>query len=125
MASSRKLRKLLAQKLKRLNGIVTITFTGGTITMETKFKDFLNEQMQDPEFRKEYEALEIEDAIIQAFINARKFSGLTQKQLSEKTGITQPDINKLENGNANPSIRTLKRLANAMGMKLKVEFLPA
>ena len=77
--------------------------------METKFKDFLNEQMQDTEFRKEYEALEFKNAIIQAFINARKFSGLTQKQLSKKTGITQPDISKLENGNANPSIRTLKR----------------
>lgn len=93
--------------------------------METTFNDFLNEQMKDPEFRKEYEALEIEDAIIQAFIDARKISGLTQKQLSEKSGITQPDISKLENGNSNPSIRTLKRLANAMGMKLKLEFLPA
>ena len=92
--------------------------------METKFKDFLHEQMNDPEFRREYETLEIEEAIIQAFINARKFSGLTQKQLSVKNGITQPDISKLENGNANPSIRTLKRLATAMDMKLKVEFLP-
>ena len=93
--------------------------------METTFNDFLNEQMKDNEFRKEYEALEIEDTIIQAFINARKISGLTQKQLSEKSGITQPDISKLENGNANPSIRTLKRLANAMGMRLKLEFLQA
>ncbi|MBR0316630.1 MAG: helix-turn-helix transcriptional regulator [Synergistaceae bacterium] len=74
---------------------------------------------------RKYETLEIEDTIIQAFIKARKFSGLTQKQLSEKTGITQPDISKLENGNANPSLRTLKRLANAMGMKLKIEFLHA
>lgn len=93
--------------------------------MATKFKDFLKEQMKNPNFRKEYEALELEDTIIQAFIDARKFSGLTQKQLSEKTGITQPDISKLERGNANPSIRTLKRLANGMGMKLKLEFLPA
>ena len=74
---------------------------------------------------KKYETLEIEDTIIQTLIDARKSSGLTQKQLSEKTGITQPDISKLENGNANPSIHTLKRLANAMGMKLKVEFIPA
>lgn len=81
--------------------------------------------MNDTEFRREYEALEIEDTITQAFIGARKSSGLTQKQLSEKTGITQPDISKLENGNANPSIRTLKRLANAMNMKLKIEFIPA
>lgn len=74
---------------------------------------------------RKYKAIEIEDTIIKGFIKARKFSRLTQKQLSEKTGITQPDISKLENGNANPSIRTLKRLANAMGMKLKVEFIPA
>ena len=93
--------------------------------METKFKDFLSEQMNDADFRREYEALEIEETIIQAFINARKLSGMTQKQLSEKTGIAQPDIIKLENGNANPSIRTLKRLADGMGMKLKLEFLPA
>ena len=63
--------------------------------METKFRDFINEQMNDPDFKREYEAFEIEDAIIQAFINARKFSGLTQKQLSEKAGITQPDISNL------------------------------
>ena len=93
--------------------------------MKAKFKHFLKEQIYDTDFKKEYEAPEIEDTIIQAFIKARQSSGLTQKQISEKTGITQPDISKLENGNANPSIRTLKRLADAMGMKLKIEFLPA
>lgn len=90
----------------------------------TKFNDFLAEQLKYPEFRKEYEALQPEHAIIQAMINARKASGLTQKELSERTGIAQGDISKLENGNANPSIRTLQRLATAMGMVIKVEFLP-
>ena len=93
--------------------------------MKNKLKKLFKEQINNPNFRKEDEALEIDKAIIKSFINARKLSGLTQKQLSEKTGITQPDISKIENGNANPSIRTLKRLADAMGMKLKIEFLPA
>ena len=92
--------------------------------MSTKFNDFLQEQLQDPEFRKEYEALQPEHAVVQAIIDARKNVGLTQKELSERTGIAQGDISKLENGNANPSIRTLQRLAAAMGMTLKVEFLP-
>ena len=92
--------------------------------MGTKFNDFLAEQLKDPEFRKEYEALQPEHAVIQAMIDARKASGLTQKELSERTGIAQGDISKLENGNANPSIKTLQRLALAMGMTLKVEFLP-
>lgn len=63
----------------------------------TRFEDLLNEQLKDPEFRAEYEALESEFAIIQAIIDARKNSGLTQKQLSERTGITQADISKLDN----------------------------
>lgn len=92
--------------------------------MSRKFDGFLQEQLRDPEFRKEYEALQPERAVIQAMIDARKNSGLTQKELSERTGIAQGDISKLENGNANPSIRTLQRLADGMGMTLKVEFLP-
>ena len=89
------------------------------------FKDYLNEQMKDPEFKKEYDALDVEYAIKQAMIDARKASGLTQKELADRTGIAQGDISKLENGTANPSIKTLKRLAAGMGMKVKVEFVEA
>ena len=92
--------------------------------MSVKFDDFLQEQLQDPEFRKEYEAFQPKRVIIQAIIDARKRSGLTQKELSERTGIAQGDISKLERGNANPSIRTLQKLAAGMGMKLRLEFLP-
>lgn len=90
----------------------------------TNFDDYLNEQLKNDEFRVEYEALEPEFAIIQAMIDARTKSGVTQKELSEKTGIAQADISKIENGNANPSLRTLKRLANGMGMKLEIKFKP-
>lgn len=92
--------------------------------MSNKINDFLQEQLQDSEFREAYEALQPEHAVVQAIIDARRNAGLTQKELSERTGIAQGDISKLENGNANPSIRTLQRLAAAMGMTLKVEFLP-
>ena len=63
--------------------------------------------------------------IIQAFIEARRISGMTQKELSDLTGIAQGDISKLENGSANPSLKTLHRLAEGMGMTLKLEFVPA
>jgi transcriptional regulator with XRE-family HTH domain len=87
-------------------------------------EDALAQQMKNPDFRAEYEKLEPEFAIIQAIIDARKSSGLTQRQISERTGIAQGDISKLERGGANPSLRTLQRLASGMDMKLKVEFLP-
>ena len=90
----------------------------------SKYNVFLAEQLADPEVKAEYDALEPEFAIIQAMIDARRNSGLTQKQLSERTGIAQADISKLENGNANPSIKTLQRLAAGMGMIIKIEFQP-
>ncbi len=88
------------------------------------FNEFLSEQLKDENSKKEYDRPETEFAIIQAMIDARKETGLTQKELSERTGIAQGDISKLENGNANPSLRTLQRLAEGMGMQLKVEFVP-
>ena len=92
--------------------------------MSVKFDEFLQEQLLDSEFKKEYEALQPERAIIQAIIDARQRSGLTQKELSERTGIAQGDISKLERGNSNPSLRTLQRLATGMGMSLHIEFRP-
>ena len=91
----------------------------------TNFNDFLNEQMKDPEFKKEWNNLDPEFSVIEAMLKARREAGLTQKQLSERTGIAQTDISKLERGNANPSLRTLQRLAAGMGMKVKIEFVPA
>ena len=94
------------------------------VLMSGKFDDFLQGQLQDPGIRREYEALQAEHAVNQAMIDARQKSGMTQKELAERTGIAQADISKLEHGNANPSIRTLQRLAKGMGMVLKIEFAP-
>lgn len=89
-----------------------------------KFDDFLNEQLQDEEFRKEYENMQPEFDVIRAIIDARTSQNLTQKELAERTGINQADISKLENGTRNPSIKLLKRLAEGMDMMLKIEFIP-
>jgi predicted transcriptional regulator len=91
----------------------------------SEWKEFLSEQLKKPEIRTEWDAMEPEFAIIQAIIDARKNAGLTQKQLSERTGINQSEISRLENGEANPSLKTLKRIATAMNTTLKIEFLPA
>lgn len=92
--------------------------------MRDDFDILKEEMMQDPEFKREYEALEPEFNIIQAMIDARKQNNLTQKELAQRTGINQADISKLETGNANPTLRLLKRLAEGMNMTLKLEFVP-
>ncbi len=88
------------------------------------FDEMLAKQMKDEEFKKEYEAIQPEMNEIRASVDARTSQNLTQKELSERTGINQADISKLENGTKNPSINLLKRLAEGMGMTLKIEFVP-
>ena len=89
-----------------------------------KYDDFLAEQLQDEEFKKEYDNLQPEFDVIRAIVDARVSQNITQKQLAERSGINQADISKLENGTRNPSIKLLKRLADGMHMALKIEFIP-
>lgn len=88
------------------------------------YKEYKNKCLEDSNFKKEYDDLEPEYDIINAMIKARKEKGLTQKQLSELTGISQADISRIENGTRNPSLEMIKRLATGMGMCLKLEFIP-
>lgn len=83
-----------------------------------------DELMKDPEFSHEYESLQPEMDITRAILNARINAGMTQSELSKKSGISQADISRLEKGTRNPSIALLKRLAEAMNSTLKIEFIP-
>ena len=84
----------------------------------------LKDQCKNTNFKKEYEALEPEYALIRALIDARNSCNITQKELAAATGIAQSDISKIENGLGNSTIRLLQRLANGLNMNLKVEFVP-
>lgn len=92
--------------------------------MGKNFRDTLHERMKDSAFLAEWNAQEPERQIMRAIAEGREERDMTQQQLAEATGITQADISRLESGTANPSLRTLKRLAAGMGMALKVEFVP-
>ncbi|MCD8254582.1 MAG: helix-turn-helix domain-containing protein [Oscillospiraceae bacterium] len=88
------------------------------------YEEFKREALKNPSVKAEYDALEPEFSLIRAMLDARREAGLTQKQLSERTGISQSDISKFETGNGNPSLKTLQRLAAGMGMRVKIEFQP-
>ena len=90
----------------------------------SEFQKILNEQLQGDEVRKEWEDIQPEMDVIWVMVDARISQNLTQKELAERAGINQADISKLENGTRNPSLKLLKRLADGMGMTLKLEFVP-
>lgn len=87
-------------------------------------KELKNDLMRDPEFAAAYEEVQPELAVMRAIADARAEQNLTQKQVSERTGIAQAELSKLENGARNPSIKLLQRLADGLGYTLKIEFVP-
>ena len=90
----------------------------------SEFQALLQEQLRDPEFKKEWDDIQPEMDVIRAMVDARIKQNLTQKELASRTGINQADISKLENGTKNPSLKLLKKLAAGLGMQLKIEFVP-
>lgn len=83
----------------------------------TKWEDFEKELDITPEQEEE---IKLEMEIIEATIAARKECNLTQRELSEKTGIKQPAIARIENKKRSPQITTLIRMLYPIGYTLKV-----
>ena len=84
---------------------------------------YLDKQLENPAFRKEYEASREDFEVARALIAARLDAHLTQKELAQKSGIRQSNISRIENGTSSPTVSTLRALANGMGKKLKISFI--
>jgi transcriptional regulator with XRE-family HTH domain len=50
----------------------------------------------------------------------RERRGMTQIELAAVTGIAQSEISRIERGSANPTEKTLLRIADALGADLRV-----
>lgn len=85
-------------------------------------KEYKTRKVQEPEFADAYEEVQAEMNIVRALVDARISRNLSQKELSEKTGINQTEISRLENGTRNPTVRLLQRLADGMDMVLDISF---
>lgn len=68
------------------------------------------------------EEYDIDAEVRDLVISARSAANLTQKQLAQRSGVSQSNISKIENGNYQPSLSTLKRIAGALGKRLVVSF---
>ncbi len=81
-----------------------------------------DEWFKNPEFVREYEALEEEFALARALIKARSEADLTQEEVAQRMGTTQSAVARLESGRSRPSTATLAKFAQATGTKLRVSF---
>ncbi len=86
------------------------------------FEELKNEVLSDQETKKEYDAMEPEFQLTIELLRLREELNITQQELADRTGINRADISRIEHGNANPSLKTMKRLASAMGKRVSISF---
>lgn len=76
--------------------------------------------MKKPGFKKAYDDLELEFAIIGALIDARAKRGMTQEKLAKKIGTKQSAIARLESGRSNPTFAFIQKLSDALDLRITV-----
>lgn len=79
---------------------------------------------KNPKLKEEYDKLEPEYKAIEQIIRMRKNLNLTQEQLAKLIDTRQPSIARLESGEHYPSIESLKKIAEVLGAKLDIRFIP-
>ena len=88
-------------------------------------KVYIAEQMKDPEFKKAWDDLDPEFAVLEAMIKAREKSGITQAELAQRMGTTQSVISRLEHGAfSKATLETIKKIADALDMRLVIKMQP-
>jgi len=86
----------------------------------TKIADLKKRLMGNPEFRQEYEKADAEFQLVEALVSARTKANLSQAEVARRVGTTQSAIARLEGGGVTPSLSTLRRYAEATGMRLEI-----
>ena len=80
---------------------------------------------RNPDYREAYERLRPEFELARALIEARTRAGITQAELAARMKTTQSAVARLESGRVPPSTRTLEKVAQATGTRLRIQFDPA
>jgi ribosome-binding protein aMBF1 (putative translation factor) len=88
-------------------------------------KELREQLLANPKVRVAYEELAPEYELARVIICARVRSGLTQAQLAERMRTSQSFIARLESGRTVPNLKTLKRVGEATGTRVKVDLVAA
>ena len=82
----------------------------------------LEEELRNPEFRKEWEATQLDYDITEMLIKARTSQHISQKELAIRAGVRQSNLSRIENGQCSPNLATLQKIAKGLGKRLQLQF---
>ena len=86
--------------------------------------EVLQEQLQDPAFREEWERTALARAVATRVVAYRVEHGLSQASLARQLGVSQPLVARLETGEHEPTFSTLTRLSRKLGMEFHIDITP-
>lgn len=86
------------------------------------FREHLEESLKDSEFKQEWDVQAVEREVTRQIVEARMAEGMTQAELAEACGMKPANLCRLENGNGNPSVATLSKIARGLGRRLEISF---
>lgn len=86
------------------------------------FRNHLEKSLEDQNFRQEWNAQSVEREIMRQIVDARMEQGLSQQELAVRCNMKPSNLCRLENGNGNPSVATLVKIASGLGRKLEINF---
>lgn len=92
--------------------------------MGIQWKNNKEELIRDPEIKSFYDELELEFSIAKQLARLRHSTGLNQREFSQKAGIQQPQLARIEAGKQSPRLETLATLASSAGFSLEIRFVP-
>jgi len=85
-----------------------------------KHSDYVEQQRQDPEYLKAEAELRPALDLAEDIIRLRVERGWSQKELAKRLGTRQANISRLEHGQANPTLKTLRKLSEVFEVDLLV-----
>ncbi|OGG22019.1 hypothetical protein A3D03_00445 [Candidatus Gottesmanbacteria bacterium RIFCSPHIGHO2_02_FULL_40_13] len=88
------------------------------------WRDLEKEWMKNPKFVREWEKIEPEYQLARSLIGLRLKKKLSQTDLARKIGTKQPVVSRIESMTTSTTISVLKRIAQALDVKLQIRFLP-
>ena len=90
------------------------------------FRSRLQEDLKDPEFKVQYEEERAALQLAMKIAKLREKRGLSQQQLAKLMGTSQQAISRIESGEyAGFTLKTLEKIADATGTRVKIEFVAA
>jgi len=90
------------------------------------FRSRLSEDLKDPEFKAHYQEERQALKLAMKIAKLREKKGLSQQQMAKLMGTSQQAISRIESGDYEGfTLKTLEKIAEATGTRVKIEFVAA